>query len=150
MDEKIKNNIIYSLKFIIPIIIVIGLFLGGVNAGIITFEKKIDSNTGTISATITLEFEDGLTYSKDLTLDNSTVYDFLLSLEENGDIKVESTYWESFDSYVVDSITYNGEKYEGDISYYWAVYINEMPAMEGADKIYVQNDDLIEWKYESF
>lgn len=151
MNPDTKSNIIYASKILIPIVIVIGLFLGGVSAGIITFESpdKIVI-TGEISASIVIDFGDGTTYSKVLILDNSTVFDFLLEIEKIGDISIETTYWESFGGYSVDSIKYEGKKYEADISTYWALYINGQPAMEGADKIYVQNDDLIEWKFEKF
>ena len=151
MNPDTKSNIMYASKILIPIVIVIGLFLGGVSAGIITFESpdKIVI-TGEISASIVIDFRDGTTYSKVLTLNNSTVFDFLLEIEKIGDISIETTYWESFGGYSVDSIKHEGKKYEADISTYWALYINGQPAIEGADKIYVQNDDLIEWKFEKF
>ncbi len=151
MNQKKRSNIIYTSKILIPLIIVISLFLGGISTGIITFESpnKI-INTGKASATIEIDFGDGIAYSSVFTLDNSTVFEFLLEVEKNGDINIETTYWEQFDSYIVDSITYQGTKYEAGLSAYWAFYINGQPAMEGADKIYVQNDDLIEWKFEKF
>jgi hypothetical protein len=151
MNPNTKSNIIYASKILIPIVIVIGLFLGGVSAGIITFESPDKLViTREISASIVIDFRDGTTYSKVLTLNNSTVFDFLLEIEKIGDISIETTYWESFGGYSVDSIKYEGKKYEADISTYWALYINGQPAIEGADKIYVQNDDLIEWKFEKF
>ena len=151
MNQKTKNNIIYVSKILIPIIVVIGLFLGGVSAGIITFEQPNRIvNTGKVTATIVIDFNDGSSYSNVLTVDNSTVFDFLLEIEKIGDINIETTYWESFGSYSVDSITYQGKKYEGDMSHYWAFYVNGQLSMEGADKIYVQDNDLIEWKFETF
>ncbi len=148
--NKIKSiNLIFALKILIPIIVIIVLFLGGINAGIITFEKhKII--TGEITTTITINFGDGTIYTDVFTLDNSTVFDFLLKVEQNGDIKIETTYWEQFGSYSVDSITYQEKKYETDSNSYWAFYINGQLGMEGADKIYVENNDLIEWKFEKF
>ena len=150
MDQKKRSDIIYALKILLPIIIIIGLFLGGISAGIITFEPPKAIRHGEVTATLVIDFRDGTTYSNVLTLDNSTVFDFLLEAEKTGDISIETTYWESFGGYSVDSITYKGKKYEADLSTYWAYYVNGQPAMEGADKIYVQNDDLIEWKFETF
>jgi len=150
MDQKTKDNIIYTSKILIPIIIVIGLFLGGISVGIITFEPQKAVSYGEITATLVIDFGDGTTYSNVITLENSTVFEFLLEAEKTGNISIENTYWESFGGYSVDSITYNGKKYEADLSTYWAYYVNGQPAMEGADKIYVQNDDLIEWKFEPF
>jgi hypothetical protein len=150
MDQKTKGNIIYASKILILIIIVIGLFLGGINAGIITFEPPKAVSYGKITATLVINFGDGTTYSNVITLENSTVFEFLLEAEKTGDISIETTYWESFGGYSIDSITYKGKKYEADHSTYWAYYVNGQPAMEGADKIFVQNDDLIEWKFEPF
>jgi len=151
MNQNKKDNIIYTLKILLPIIIVIGLFVSGINAGIITFESPIQEiNTGKVIATITIDCGDGTSYSNVLTVDNATVFDILLEIEKIGDIEIETTYWESFGSYSVDSITYQGTTYEADLNTYWALYINGQPSMEGADKIYVQNNDLIEWKFEKF
>lgn len=151
MNLDTKNNILYASKILIPILIVIGLFLGGVSGGIITFEPPNKMvNTGEISANIVIDFGDGVTYSNVLTLVNSTVFNFLLKIEKIEDISIETTYWESFGSYSIDSITYQGDKYEANFNTYWALYINGLAAMEGADKIYVHNDDLIEWKFEKF
>jgi hypothetical protein len=150
MNNKEKR--VYLIKIIIPIIIVIGLFLGGVNAGIITFESPKKIVTGKITATITLDFGDGKNYSKVLTLDNSTVFGFLLELEKNGDIIVEKTYNEQMGSYEINSITYQGTTYVHgkDYRWWWLFYINGQFASDSADKIYVQNGDLIGWKYETF
>ena len=151
MEIDTKNNIFYGLKILIPIIIVIGLFLGGVNAGIITFDQpETNINIGLITVTLEVDFRDGTIYSDDLTLENITGFDLLLELEEKDIIEIETTYWESFGGYSVDSITYQGKKYEGDISHYWAFYVNGEPSMEGADKVYVNDNDIITWTYESF
>ena len=147
-----KEKMMFLLKILIPLIIVVALFLGGVNAGIITFETPNKIVTGKITATISIDFGDGKNYSKVMTLDNSTVFGFLLELEKTGTISVEKTYNEQMGSYEINSITYQGITYEHgkDYKYWWLFYINEQFATEGADKIYVQNGDLIEWKYESF
>jgi hypothetical protein len=144
-----KNNIIFALKLFIPIVFVISLFIVGINAGVINFEKE-KIITGEITASIKINFGDGVTYSEIFKLDNSTVYDLLLRLEQNSDIILETTYWEQFNSYIVDSITYINKKYESDSNSYWAFYVNGSPAMEGANKIFVQNNDIIEWKFEHF
>jgi hypothetical protein len=152
MKMNIKEKTILLLKIFIPIIIVIGLFLGSVNAGIITFKAPNRIVTGNITATIAIDFGDGKNYSKTITLDNSTVFGFLLELEKTGIIGVEKTYNEQMGSYEINSITYQGTTYVHgkDYSFWWLFYINGQFATEGADKIYVQNGDLIEWKYESF
>lgn len=150
MNQKTKENMIYASKILIPIIIVVGLFLGGVSAGIITFDPPKIIKYGEVTATLQINFGDDTYYSKVVNLDNATVFEFLLEAEKDGDIKIETTYWESMGSYTVDSITYKGVKYEGGPNSYWAFYINDKLGDKGSDQIYVQNNDIILWKIESF
>lgn len=150
MNQKTKDNIISASKLILPIIVVIILFLGAVVAGIITFEPPEIVKTGEVTATIIINFGDGITFSDTFTLNNTTGFSILLELEQQEIIDVETTYWESFGGYSVDSITYQGKKFDADSSHYWAFYVNGEASMEGADKVYVNNNDIIEWKYESF
>ena len=148
MNSNSKNQVIYISKIIIPIFIIIGLFLGGVNAGIITFEPP-KNLTGEITATIKLEFGGGTNFSRVITVDNSTVFDFLLELDKTGDIIVESK--ETSGSYEIESIIYNDIEYvHGEKNNWWLFYINGKFAMDSADKVYVNNNDLIEWNYEKF
>ena len=148
MNVKIKSKIIFFLKIFLPIAIIIGLFLGGISVGIITFEPP-NTITGEITATIFIDFGDGTNYTKIFILDNSTVFDFLLEVEKIGDIIVETN--EESGSYEIESITYNGKKYtHGEDGCWWLFYINKQFAQDSADKVYVNNNDLIEWKYEKF
>ena len=150
MDQKTKSNIIYASKILIPLIIVIGLFLTGISAGIITFEPPRVIGKGEITATVEIDFGDGTIYSNVITLDNSTVLDFLLEVEKKGDISIETTCWEQYDSYFVDSITYQEKKYESDLDHYWAYYVNDHSAIDGPNLVYISNNDLIKWKFEEF
>jgi len=148
MKEKKSSKIIFILKILIPLIVIIFLFLGGINAGVITFEKQ-KTITGEITATIKIDFADGTIYQNVLHLTNATVFDFLLKVEKIGDIKIETS--EESGSYEIKSITYQGKKYvHGEAGYWWLFYVNEQFAMDSADKTYVNNNDLIEWKYEKF
>jgi len=162
MNQKKRSNILYASKILIPLIIVIGLFLGGISTGIITFEQKpkaaifnpndnLENQASYINATMEIDFGDGVEYSKIFNLEeNLTVFDFLLIIKETGEIDVGYTYWEQYDNYFIDSITYNNKEYEGDSSHYWAFLVNGESAMEGADKIYVYNNDTIRWEYVQF
>jgi molybdopterin-binding protein len=149
METKLKNHIIYTMKFIIPMVIILGLFIGGISKGVITF-KKPEIATGTVKATIKIDFNDGTIYTKTITMVNSTAYDFLMKINKTDDILVKATYWEQYDSYFIDSITFKDKKYEGNINNYWALYLNSQPAMQGSNKIYVENEDIIEYRYEKF
>jgi len=147
-----KEKILYTLKFTIPLTIVLILFLVGLSSGVITFElpDKINNNE-LINATIIIDFGDGKIYSKEMNINNSTVYDFLVEVQKIGDIYLETIYSEQIKSYQIKSITYQGKKYvHGENGYWWLFYINDEFANDAADKIYVNNDDVIKWKYEKF
>jgi len=152
MEEQTKGSLIFMLKLLIPLIIVISLFIGGISTGIITFEppKKID-NEKQINATIIVDFGDGKTYLKAISIYNSTVLDFLLEVKKFEDINVETSYNEQIGGFEIRSITYQEKKYvHGEDGYWWLFYINDQFATAGADKIYVNNNDIIKWKYEKF
>lgn len=150
MAMNSRQKIIISLKILIPIFFVVLLFLEGINAGIIIFETPKKNIEGKVTATIKIDFGNNITYSKELTLINATVFDFLLELENSGDIKVNATYWKSFDSFVINSIKYNGINYEASANSYWSFYVNGKAATEGANKVIVKSNDLIEWKFIKF
>ena len=158
MERRKKDSLFFSLKLLIPLIIIISLFIGGVSTGIITFEKPEDdtkiqntqNNRSAESAIIKIYFNDDSFITFNFTTMNISVYNYLLEASEIGNFTVKSTYWEQYDSYVIDSITYNEVKYEADSSNYWAYYVNGNYGTVSADKQIVKNNDIIEWKYEKF
>lgn len=150
MIQNTKNKLFVSLKIIIPLITVICLFLVGVNVGVITFEPPEKKSQGEISAQIEIKVDNQIIFSRELKLINATVLDFLLELEKLGDITITKTYWEQFESYVIDSITYKDKEYIADINHYWSYYINDESGLVGADQQIVKNNDKITWNYEEF
>ncbi len=151
MSHDTKWKLIYASKILVPVIAIVILFIGGINAGVITFKTPEKNSEEKITATLIIYFDDETNYSKSITLtSNTTVYDLLLKAAENNEIKIESTYWESFDSIVVDCITYKNVRYASDSNHYWAYYVNEEAGMQGADKQIVENNDLIEWRFKEF
>jgi len=149
MNKKEKLTI--SLSILTPLLIIIILFFAGISTGIITFKSpKLIKNQGEANVQIIIDFNDGIIYSDNVSIENATVLDLLLKTAENTGMKIEKTYWKQFDSYTIDSITYNGKKYGGGTNSYWALYVNNAAALEGADKILVKNNDTIKWKYEKF
>ena len=158
MEQKKKANLIFALKLLIPLLIVISLFIGGLSTGVITFEKpedefkiqNIKNNESNESATIIIYFKDVSNISFKFTTMNISVYDYLLKASEIGNFTIKSTYWDQYDSYIIDSITYNGVKYEADSSNYWAYYYNGNYGTVSADKQILKDNDTIEWKYEKF
>jgi hypothetical protein len=164
MNSENENKIKYILTFLIPILVILGLFMGGIGTGIITFEQKQSGNlfktidesenrnaeeqSNFINATIMINFDSDTRYTRLFQLEeNLTIFDFLLLVKEIGDINVSYTYWEQYDSYFIDSLTFNNNKYEGDINHFWALYINDISALEGANKIYVNENDIIKWEF---
>ena len=150
MNQNFKEKLFFSLKIIIPLIIVIFLFLAGVSVGVITFEPPEKKSQGEISALIEIKVDNQIILSKELTLINATVLDFLLELEKLGDISLKKTYWEQFESYVIDSITYKTIEYEADTNHYWSYYINDEAGLVGADQQIVNDENKITWNYEEF
>ena len=142
--------------------------MGGIGTRIITFEQKPsreifkpieesenrnpEDQSSFIKATIVINFDSDTSYSKLFKLEeNLTVFDILLLTKETGDIDVSYTYWEQFDgSYFIESITYNNYRYEGDDNHFWALYINDISATEAANKIYVNDNDIIKWEFTEF
>ena len=151
MEQK-KGSLIFALKIIIPLLLVISLFIGGISTGIITFElPKNNIKAEPINATIIIDFGNGITYSKDMIINNLTVFNFLIEVQKIGAISVETYYNEQIGGYEIKSITYLEKKYtHGEDGYWWLFYINDQFATTGADKIYVNNNDSIKWKYEKF
>jgi len=152
VEQEKKGSLIFILKLLIPLLIVISLFICGITTGIITFEppKKI-VNEEPINATIIIDFGDGITYSKVMSIYNLTIFDFLLEVQKIGDITVDSSYSEQMGGFEIKSITYQEKKYiHGENGYWWLFYINDQFATAGADKIYVNNNDVIKWKHEKF
>ena len=167
MKSENQNKIKYILTFLIPILVVIGLIVGGIGTGIITFNQDSSDNIFKpneetenqnqedrikyINATVEILFNNDIKYSRLFQLEeNLTVFDFLLITKETGDIDVGYTYWEQYDSYFIDSITYNNLTYEGDSNHFWAFYINGESALEGANKIIVYDNDMIKWEFTEF
>lgn len=158
MDNKKKDMFIFTLKLLIPLIIVISLFVGGVVTGIITFEQPKDDsklqnqqkNESNESAIIMIYFNDTSFISFNFTTMNISVLDYLLKASESGNFTIEKTYWDQYNSYVIDSITYKGIKYEANSNNYWAYYLNGNYGTVSADKQIVMNNDTIEWRYEKF
>jgi len=134
------------------------LFVVGVVTGIITFEQPKDDfklqnqqkNESNESAIIMIHFNDTSFITFNFTTMNISVLDYLLKASESGNFTIEKTYWEQYNSYVIDSITYKGIKYETNSNNYWAYYLNGNYGTVSADKQIVMNNDTIEWRYEKF
>lgn len=142
-NNKIKN----SLKIIIPLVIIIALFAGAVTVGIITFEPPQQSSDTEITVTVILDFGDGKISSFNVTTKNATVYGCLIESANMGDFIINDEYNEQFDAMEIKSIdSYTA----GQDNKYWIYYLNGEYANVAADKQFVKNNDVIEWKYKGF
>jgi len=76
-----------------------------------------------------------------------TVFSILQKVTSTHQVSLDYTYYEDFDSTLIDSI--NGDM-NGDEGKYWQYYINngDVPPMVGADQYDVTNGDFIEWRFE--
>jgi hypothetical protein len=78
--------------------------------------------------------------------EEETVFSILEEFTERNDISLESTYYEQFDSVLIESL---GINYNGEEGKYWQYYVNNDIPMIGCDKYYIFNGDCIEWRFES-
>ena len=80
-----------------------------------------------------------------------TVFSILETVAQRKDISLKYTYYEEFDSVLIDSIN---DVANGDGGKYWQYYVNtyengEIPPMVGSDKYDdISNGDFIEWRFE--
>jgi len=77
--------------------------------------------------------------------DEETVFYILKEFSNRNNIAFDYTFYEQFDSVLIDSI--NGD-INGVDGKYWQYYVNEDIPMIGADKYRVTNGDYIEWRFE--
>lgn len=78
--------------------------------------------------------------------EGDTVFSILEELSNRNDISLESTYYEQFDSILIDSIGNNQNVNGGR---YWQYYVNDEIPMVGCDKYEISNGDYIEWSFET-
>lgn len=142
MDKKNLKNL---LMILIPIAIILVAGLGLINAGIITTEKS-DLSSDQITVKLRLNYGTGDVDEYTIKTSNATVYSVLMNAAEKNDFEVESTYYEEFDSYLIESIN----SVEGSADMFWQYYLNGEMGMAGANSQFVQDNDIIEWKYEKF
>ena len=76
---------------------------------------------------------------------DDTVFSLLERSSSRNDFSVEYTYYEQFDSILIDSINNDINGKDGN---YWQYYVNGDIPMVGADKYTVSNGDYIEWRFE--
>lgn len=77
--------------------------------------------------------------------EGDTVFSILEEFTQRNDISLESTYYDQFDSILIDSIENNQN---GNDGMYWQYYVNDEIPMVGCDKYEISNGDYIKWTFE--
>jgi len=142
MEKETKKNI---LILIVPIAVIAIAGFGLINAGIISTDAP-DLNPNQINVTLILNYGEDNIDEYTVQTTESTVYSVLIKASEENNFYVVAEYYESFDSYLIESI--NNVKGEGDM--FWQYYVNGEMGMVGANSQTVEDNDVIEWKYEKF
>ena len=138
-----------ALGAAIVAIVILGGLAGAFAYLNITAKPKVLREAPEVTATIVINFGNGIALNYTITTKNATVYGFLLEAAkpENGNFTVKATYWASFDSMLVDQI---GNAVGGTDNKWWLYYVNGVLGEMGCDKYIVENDDYIEWKFEGY
>ncbi len=153
MKQDKKETIGLVIKIILPLLIVVALFAGAVNLGVISItppENKagnITTSTYEVAATIIIDFGEGTKSINTIATKNSTVYGFLIEAANIENYDVKTTYYGLYGSVFIDSIsTYEN----GQENKYWIYYVNGESGTVGADKQIIKTGDIIEWKFEEY
>jgi len=125
--------------------ILLAIVLFAISSGCVDQERN--NTNEEITATVKIDFGNGTIDTYEITIKNNTVYDFLLEAAKKGGYAIKSTYYGLYDSMFIDSI---GNVENGQDNKYWIYYINGESGSVGSEKQKVENNDLIEWKFETF
>jgi hypothetical protein len=131
------------------LLIILSLLLIATCAGCVGNRSK--SPEAMVTATIIIDFGNGTILKfEDLTMENATVYDFTLEAAKQGGFSVNATYYEM--GVFVDSIAGVGHGRDigtGDEDLrWWQYYVNGGLGSVAANKLMVNNSDVIEWRFE--
>jgi len=127
------------------LMIMLTIILFATSSGCI--DQESNSINEKVTATVKIDFGNETIKTYEITIKNNTVCDFLLEAAKKAELEVKSTYYGLYDSMFIDSI---GNVENGQDNKYWIYYINGESGTIGSDKQKVENNDLIEWKFEAF
>jgi len=158
MNKKENNTLKAVILAVIPLILVVAIFATAINMGIMTGTNtnnelnNITNNKNTetldeITATIIIDFGNETTKTYEIKTTNATAYGFLIEAAKIGEYDVKTTYYGIYDSLLIESIS-NIEN--GQNNKYWIYYINSESGSIAADKQIIENNDIIEWRFEEF
>lgn len=131
------------------ILVVASLLLIAACTGCVGNEDK--SPEATVTATVVIDFGNGTIMKfEDLTMENATVYDFTLEAAEQGGFSVNATYHEmGVFVHSIAGVEHGSFIGTGDEDLrWWQYYVNDELGPVAADKLMVNNSDVIEWRFE--
>jgi len=97
------------------------------------------------SVTLVIRGDDWILEDHYLAYADDTAFTILQRAASDHELSLEYTYYEQFDSLLVDSVNHD---VNGENNRYWQYYVNEEIPMIGADKYSVKNGDYLEWRFE--
>ncbi len=158
MNKKENNTLKAVILSVIPLIIVVVIFATAMSSGMIKginannesngiINDKNTRNLGDVTATIIIDFGNGTTNTYGIKTTNATVYGFLMEAAKLGEYDVKTTYYSTYDSLLIESISDMENRQDNK---YWIYYINNASGSVAADKQVVINNDIIEWRFEEF
>lgn len=79
--------------------------------------------------------------------EGETAFSILNRCAEKNRFSVESTYYDEFDSTIINSIN---NAVSGTDGKYWQYSVNDILPNVGADKYFITNGDVVKWSFETF
>lgn len=82
---------------------------------------------------------------KNISTDNVTVANFLLECAYKNNFTVEKDFWSGYDSFFIVAIN---NIHNGEAGMYWQYYVNGNFADIGCSNYLLDNNDVVEWRFE--
>ncbi|EMR74105.1 hypothetical protein MBGDN05_00067 [Thermoplasmatales archaeon SCGC AB-539-N05] len=144
MPLKIRN--VHKIPVAILVLCLVALSFTGTAMQIPEKSEIWLENSDETSIKIVIFGDGWLVKDNIFAYDGDTVFSILEEISERNDVSLEFTYYEQFDSILIDSI---GNNQNGNDGKYWQYYVNGDIPMVGCDKYNVSNGDCIEWRFEA-
>ena len=146
MENKSKN-----LTAVIVILIAIIAVLGAISAyNFLTVVEKEET-----TATVIINFGNGTENSRtfeDITTENNTVFGFLIEAADEGGFSIDTKYYSGMGIFINEIA---GVQHGTDIpgiddedQRWWQYYVNDELGPVAADRQKVNDNDIIEWRFE--
>jgi len=150
IDKRIESSVKTKRIHKIPVfVVVIGLVLLSFTGTALQIPEKSEiwleeSDETSVKMVI---IGDGWTLEDNIfAYNDDTVFSILQRFAQRNSIDLKYTFYESFDSYLIDEI--NGVV-NGDQGMYWQYYVNDDIPMVGCNNFEIKNGDYVEWVFES-